>query len=260
MITLIGTGHVFDIGARVREEIRSRIPQVVGIELDPPRYHALRNKNKDKRGLPLAYRILANFQTRIANQYGVEAGDEMLAASEEARALGVPLALIDADAQQTFAKLRREMRFREKARLVGSLMAGLVLPGKAIDKQVDEMQEDYTAYFALMGDKFPTLKRVLLDERNVHMARALSEMAKTQERIVAVMGDGHVDGVRDILAGEGLAVEAVRLKELRARPAAGLPQASPLGGDGGAPIAATGTASATIRVDVSAMPPPPREP
>ena len=57
-ITLIGTGHVFDIGAKVREEIRRRSPQVVGIELDPPRFHALRSKTKDRKGLPLSYRIL----------------------------------------------------------------------------------------------------------------------------------------------------------------------------------------------------------
>lgn len=241
LVTLIGTGHVFDIGAKVREEIRRRAPQVVGIELDPPRYHALRNKSKDRKGLPLAYRILADFQTRIANSYGVEAGDEMLAASDEARALGVPLALIDADAQQTFAKLRREMGFRERMRLLGSLAVGLVLPGKSVDKQVDAMQEDYSVYFAEMGDKFPTLKRVLLDERNVHMARALREMARTQDRIVAVMGDGHVDGVRDLLAKDGIGVATVRLKELRRKDPA--PQ---------------GTATATLSYDVPGEAPPPR--
>ena len=246
IVTLIGTGHVFNIGARVRQEIRERAPQVVGVELDGPRFQALRSRNRDRKGLPLAYRILADFQTRIANEYGVEAGDEMLAASDEARELGVPLALIDKDAQQTFAKLRREMKFGEKARLVGSLVAGLVLPGKAIDKQVDEMQENYAAYFEQMQDKFPTLKRVLLDERNEHMARALSEMARTQERIVAVMGDGHVDGVRDILAGEGIDVQTVRLKELRAQPAPATP--------------AQGTATASIQYDVADDPVPPRDP
>lgn len=246
VITLIGTGHVFNIGARVRHEIRQRAPQVVGIELDGPRFHALRNKTKDRKGLPLAYRILADFQTRIANEYGVEAGDEMLAASDEARELGVPLALIDKDAQQTFAKLRREMKFGEKARLVGSLVASLVLPGKAIDKQVDDMQENYAAYFEQMQDKFPTLKRVLLDERNEHMARALSDMARTQERIVAVMGDGHVDGVRALLSDEGLDVQTVRLKELRAQAAPATPP--------------EGTATASIHYDVADEPPPPRDP
>jgi pheromone shutdown protein TraB len=244
LITLIGTGHVFDIGARVREEIRIRLPQVVGIELDGPRYHALRTKHKDRRGTPLVYRLLADFQTRIANEYGVEAGDEMLAASEEAKALNVPLALIDKDAQQTFVRLRKEMRFGEKARLVGSAVVGLlpILPGKSIEKQVQEMQEDYTAYFVEMEKRFPTLKRVLLDERNEHMARALQDLAERNERVVAVMGDGHVDGVQALLAGRGLPVETVRLKELRAKAAA-----------------AQGNATATLTMTIEGDPPPPRD-
>lgn len=244
MITLIGTGHVFDIGARVRDEIRRRAPHVVGIELDGPRYHALRSRNKDRRGMPIVYRLLADFQTRIANEYGVEAGDEMLAASDEARAMGVPVALIDKDAQQTFHRLRKEMRFGEKMRLLGSAVVGLVpiLPGKSVEKQVEEMQEDYSSYFVEMGKRFPTLKRVLLDERNEHMARALAQMATTNERVVAVMGDGHVDGVRDLLVTLGLPVETVRLKEMRAKGAA--PQ---------------GNASATVEYTIEAESPPPRE-
>lgn len=245
MITLVGTGHVFDIGSRVRDEIRKRGPQIVAIELDPPRYHALRNKDAQQQAegrakAPFVYRMLADFQKRIASQYGTEAGAEMLAAAEEARALGVPLALIDKNAQETFQRLLREMKFGEKIKLAGSAMAGMFVPGKSIDKQVDEMQDDYARYFGEMGKRFPTVKRVLLDERNEHMARALVEMAKTQERIVAVMGDGHVDGVSAILVAQGIALETVRLKELRA------------------PAPPVGTASATITLDVSGESPPPR--
>ena len=245
MITLVGTGHVFDIGSRVRDEIRKRAPQIVAIELDPPRFHALRTKDQPQPAgakqhkAPFVYRMLADFQKRIASQYGTEAGAEMLAAAEEARALGVPLALIDKDAQQTFQRLLSEMRFSEKAKLAGSAMAGLFLPGKSIDKQVDEMQDDYARYFDEMGKRFPTVKRVLLDERNEHMARAIIEMAKTNERIVAVMGDGHVDGISAILQTQGLAFETVRLKQLRSA----------------APV---GTATATISLDISGESPPPR--
>ena len=252
MITLVGTGHVFDIGARVREEIRSRAPHAVAIELDKPRYHALRNKDAQTGEAPLVYRALASFQKRLANEYGVEAGAELLAAADEANALGVPLWLIDKDAQATFQRLFSEMRFGEKARLAGSVVASVFMAGKTIEKQVDEMQEDYGAFYVEMGKRFPTVKRVLLDERNEHMAAVLAHMAQAQERIVAaagrdatedqddarrrvrivaVMGDGHVDGVRDILAGRGLAVETVRLKALR----------------GAAP---QGTATATVSFDV----------
>lgn len=239
MITLVGTGHVFDIGTRVREEIRRRTPQVVAIELDPPRFHALRSKNKDRSKTPFMYRMLADFQTRVADQYGVEAGAEMLAAAEEARALNVPLALIDKDAQQTFRKLLKEMRWKEKVTLAGSAIAGLFLPGKSIDKQVEEMQDDYASYFEEMGKRFPTLKRVLLDERNEHMARALVEISKTQQNVVAVVGDGHVDGMLAILRAQGHEVDVVRLKQLRAAP--------------------TGTATATVTWDVPGDPPPPRD-
>lgn len=242
LVVLVGTGHVFDIGARVREEIRKAGPQVVGIELDGPRFQALRNRNKDKKGVPLVYRLLADFQTRIADAYGVEAGDEMLAAAEEARALGVPVALIDADAQRAFARLRQEMGFGEKMRFLGSVLVGAILPGKSIESQVDDMQNNYAAYFEEMGKRFPTLKRVLLDERNEHMARTLAELAKTRARLVAVVGDGHVDGMRDLLLARGLRVETVRLKDLRAKPAE-----------------AKGNATATLSVEVPAMSPPPRE-
>jgi pheromone shutdown protein TraB len=241
-VALVGTGHVFDIGARVREEVRRRAPQVVAIELDPPRYHALRSKDKGGRAkAPFVYRLLAGFQARLAEDYGVEAGAEMLAAADEAQALGVPLALIDADAQRTFQRLLREMRFGEKMRLLGSAVAGAFLPGKSIEKQVDEMQEDYSKYFEEMAKRFPTLKRILLDERNEHMARALSGMSRAQQRVVAVVGDGHVDGVRAILQRQGISVEAVRLKELRAKP-----------------VAAQGNASATLTMTIEGTSPPPR--
>lgn len=238
MITLVGTGHVFDIGARVRHEIRRRGPRIVAIELDPARYHALRTKNKDRSKTPLVYRILADFQTRVADQYGVEAGAEMLAAADEARALNVPLALIDKDAQQTFQKLLREMPWGERLRLAGSAVAGLLLPGGSIEKQVQDMQEDYASYFDEMGKRFPTLKRILLDERNEHMALALGEIARTQDHVVAIVGDGHVDGMLELLRAGGQTVEVVRLKELRAAP--------------------TGTATATVSMDVAGDEPPPR--
>jgi pheromone shutdown protein TraB len=243
-ITLVGTGHVFDIGARVRQEIRQRAPHVVAIELDPPRYHALRNKSQDRKGAPIVYRMLADFQTKVANEYGVEAGDEMLAAANEAQALGVPLALIDADAQRTFQRLVKEMRFGEKMRLAGSAFLGVIIPSKNVEKQVAQMQEDYASYFAEMGKKFPTLKRVLLDERNEHMARALVEIAKTGQRVVAVVGDGHVDGMLAILRGQGQQVEVVRLKDLRAKQ-----EAPPIG-----------TNVASVTFDISSAPPPPRGP
>src|SRR5437016_3966490 len=71
MITLLGVGHVFDIGRSIRSEILARRPKVVALELDPIRYDALLSRTPRARGLS-ALALLAQFQIRIARQYGVE--------------------------------------------------------------------------------------------------------------------------------------------------------------------------------------------
>src|SRR5213596_2550646 len=44
MITLLGVGHVFDIGAAIRAEVFARRPKVVALELDPVRYQAIMSR------------------------------------------------------------------------------------------------------------------------------------------------------------------------------------------------------------------------
>lgn len=221
MITLLGTGHVFDLRMRVTEEIVRRMPGVVALELDPGRYRALLAPPDSKRDAPLAYRTIANFQERLANAYGVRAGDEMRAASDAARDLRVPVALIDLDARLVFERLKKEMPWREKFRLLGATVGGILTPAKGIEAEVDRLAADYELAFEEMGKKFPTLKRVLLDERNVHMARAVQDLQRSHATVVAVVGDGHVDGMKAILDKEGATVETVRLKALRTPSAPG---------------------------------------
>jgi len=54
---------------------------------------------------------------------------------------------------------------------------------------------------------------VLIDDRNMHMARNISELAKKHTNIVAVVGDGHVPGLLEAL--KPLEVEVIRLRDLR---------------------------------------------
>ncbi len=241
VITILGTGHVFNLRARVQEEIFRRHPEVVCIELDPLRYRALKAQARGETGstknVPVFYRLLASFQTRIAGEYGVKAGDEMLAASDAAQDLRVPLALIDVDAQRTFRRTWQEMGYRERLRLAGSIVGSVFMPSKTVESQVEEMEENYDLYFTLLGDKFPTLKRILLDERNEHMAKALQGLATRHANVIAVLGDGHVDGVKRILEEGGLDVDVVRLKALR------VPRDAPPAGD------TTASASFTYSLD-----------
>lgn len=220
MITLIGTAHVFDLRRRLQREVMERTPDVVCLELDPPRLQALlaRQRGEQRQApAPPAYRLLAEFQDRMAASRGIAPGDEMLAAYEAATAAKVPVALIDLDAQQAFGRLWGAMGLWEKARFLGSAALSAVLPRWYVDRELERIQGDPAGVLEELGKEYPTVKRVLIDERNAHMAARLAALrTQGKERIVAVVGDGHVEGIRGILAARAPPedVAVVRLKDL----------------------------------------------
>ena len=63
------------------------------------------------------------------------------------------------------------------------------------------------------GAEFPSAKKVLIDDRNTHMAHAIRKLNDEFGDLVAVVGDGHVDGLKRLLEGKSL--EVIRLKDLR---------------------------------------------
>ncbi len=217
MITIVGVGHVFAISEGVKDLIRSRRPEVVCLELDPGRYRALVHRD-ESRAVPLQYRLLGYFQKRMATKFGTEVGDEMIAAVEAAREVGAKVALIDMDAATVFARLWKRMSFREKTHLMGGAFVGLFASKERVEKELGKYEESSDQYMELMGAGFPSIKEVLIDDRNRFMANRLSEIATQHTSILAVVGDGHVSGIASGLAGSE--VETVRLKDLRTQPAA----------------------------------------
>jgi len=215
MITLVGVGHVFAISDNVKELIRSKRPEVVCLELDPARYQSLMRKQTSD-DVPLQYLLLAKIQKRMAGKFDVEVGDEMMAAAVAAGEVGAKLALIDMDASAVFAKLWRKMSLKEKVGLFVGAFAGLVASKETVEREMEHYTENDSQYIEKMGEGFPTIKEVLIDERNRFMADRISSLAATHGSIVAVVGDGHVPGMLEALRSQQ--VEAVRLKELRSGP------------------------------------------
>ncbi len=215
MITLLGVGHVFDIGKAIRAEIFARRPKVVALELDPVRYHALMNRTPHGRGLsPLA--LLAQFQMRIARQYGVEVGDEMVAAARAAQEVGSEIALIDLDSRAVLRRVWREMSFRERVRLLLSAVGGLFTRKERVEAELQRFYQDEASFLQEFARELPTAKRILIDERNGTMATSLRQLAEAKGDVVAVVGEGHVDGLLQHL--DGVATEIVHLQELRSAP------------------------------------------
>jgi pheromone shutdown protein TraB len=218
MITLVGVGHVFAISDQVRNLIRTKRPQIVCIELDPARYQALRNRDSPRK-VPIQYKLLSYLQVRMAGKFGTEAGDEMLAAASAAGEVGAKVALIDVDAGVVLAMLWRKMSFKEKVQLLGGALTGLVISKKTVERELERYENNEEQYLEALSSGFPTLKTILIDDRNKHMAERISALSTEYAEILAVVGDGHIPGIVQQLGQKQ--IETIRLRELRKSPEEG---------------------------------------
>jgi len=217
MIIILGVGHVFDIASQVRAIIEQEHPDAVCVELDPARYQALLNPG-GRSNARFTYRLLASMQKRLAHQYGGEGGSEMLAATKAAQEIHAEVLLIDADANLLFRRLYSEMPMKEKLKLSMSAVASLFISRRRMEKELDQFQGNEDVYLAEMGEQFPTLKRVLLDERNELMAKRIDQAAAVYPNVLAVVGDGHVEGIIHLLDRDDIKV--YRLRDIRGQPKA----------------------------------------
>lgn len=214
MITLIGVGHVFDISKSLENAILERNPSVVCVELDPARYQALFSRG-DERELPIVYKMLARFQEKIAKKYDTRVGSEMLTAIETAKMLNAKVAFIDMEASRIVANFWRSMTIKERMKFIFALFTSVFIRKKRIEKELKRFEENEGYYLESFGREFPTAKRVLIDDRNIHMAETIRKISKEHENVVAVVGDGHVEGIRRLLGTTN--IEIIRLSQLRER-------------------------------------------
>ena len=211
VLTLVGVGHVFDITRQVREVIIARRPGVVGLELDRARFAAL--QQEERRGGPPVYFLMALFQKRVADMYGGTVGQEMLAAAQAAKEVGARVAFVDRDSLEVFRAWIGGMPFRERLKLFASLFTSFFVTKERVDAELAKYEEDQVGYLELFAKELPHTKRVLIDDRNAHMAGVLRSLHADAGRVLAVVGDGHIEGIRSQLAD--LPLEVIRLRDLR---------------------------------------------
>jgi pheromone shutdown-related protein TraB len=222
MITLIGTGHVFNLSQALINIFDEKQPDILCVELDKQRYNALVLKQTDpekykehSKNLPIIYKVLARFQDGMAKEYGVQAGEEMLTTINYAQSHQLPLAFIDMNAQVLFKRMLRQMSFSEKVKIMFSGFAGFFVSKKRVEKELSKIEDKFDEYIEEISKKFPTIKHVLIDERNAFMTQQLLAANEKYEKVIAVVGDGHIPGLSDMLSKKEMEFEMVRLSELR---------------------------------------------
>ena len=222
MITLIGTGHVFNLKDALIDIFDEKNPSVICVELDRQRLNSLilKKTNPEKyedaaKKNPFIYRILARFQDNMAKEYGVKAGDEMLTAINYARSHEKQLELIDTNAQKLFSKMLKSMTISEKLKLLISGFSGLFIRKERVEKELKKIENEFDKYLEEIGERFPTIKKILIDERNENMAKKIMDLIEKHEIIIACVGDGHINGISKIFDENKIQYETIRLNELR---------------------------------------------
>jgi len=191
-ISIVGTGHVLRKSLQaVKSETQEFKPDVVALELDMPRFLALRKRKRPKpKGI--VERLLFELQKEASKTTGVKAGAEMLAAAREARKHNIPVVLIDRDIRITLKRALHNMSFSEKLKLLVGMIGGIfeVRDKAKLDSligQKDELMEEFKK-------ELPSFYKALVTERDVYMARAIASLP--QSRVMVVVGAGHLNGLK----------------------------------------------------------------
>ena len=202
-LTLIGTMHVDPKSALfVSDSILRLRPEVVALELDRSRLFALQNPESSRAtgSLGPSYLGLVLLERFAGQLTGSAPGTEMLRAVEAASRVDAKVELIDLPISATVAGLR-SLPLREKLRIAVDSIAGIVaLPfGRAgLEGLTENIQEQLVTF----RSRYPSLSRLLLDQREEHMVSRLREILDTSTgAIVGVVGFGHLAGLKKGLTG-----------------------------------------------------------
>ncbi len=213
-ITLLGTAHVSkESVALVEKKILSGEFDCVAVELCPARYENLTNQSwwknldiyeifkKKKASLLLVNLALSAYQKRLADKVGIEAGKEMLRATELAREKNIRLEVIDRDISTTLHRLVTEVSFWQKIKIFAGLIVGIFVGEDVDHEQIENLKKGDMLHSVIeeFGESLPEIKRVLIDERDEFMTGKLALLASSEnapKNILAIVGAGHLIGMQ----------------------------------------------------------------
>ena len=211
----MGTAHVSRESTElVRRVVEQERPDRVCVELDEQRYQALANETRwesldlkqliRNRQLPtlLANLLLASYQKRLGLQLGVKPGAELLEAVKTAEEKEIPVSLCDRSIRATMLRAWRTMSFWKKNKLMAAFLAAIFSKEELSEDDLRELRQKdvLSEMMSDVAELFPQISRVLIDERDTYLAHKIRE--SEGNKVVAVLGAGHLEGVKKELADD----------------------------------------------------------
>ncbi len=211
-IVLVGTAHISKKSVDlVREVIEREKPDCVCVELDEKRHEALTKRQrweslnlkeviyKKQLSTLLANLVMASYQKKLGDQLGVLPGTELLEAARTAEENGIPVSLSDRDVRVTMRRAWHRTSLIKKSYLLASLLVSLFDRTEISEEKLSELKDTdvLSELMHELGQALPEIKTVLIDERDTYLAEKIKQAQG--EKIVAVVGAGHVEGIKTAL-------------------------------------------------------------
>ena len=225
-IILVGTAHISkDSIDEVNGVIREAKPSRVCVELDASRYAAMTDKDnwekldmakifKEGKGfLLMANLVLSGFQRRMGSGAGVKPGEEMRAALDTAKELGIPNDLCDREVQITLRRAWARCNLWSKCKLLAALLSSAFSSEKLKPEEIENLKQknELDGMMSELAEFLPGVKEALIDERDSYLAAKIWQSgledtspgdteftAPPQNKcsVVAVVGAGHLEGIK----------------------------------------------------------------
>jgi len=242
--TIIGTAHVSKASAEaVKEMAETGDYDAIAVELCQARYDALTAERKwtdldlykiirqGKAGLVMANLALSAYQRRIADQFGIEPGAEMRAATVAAKERDLPLQLIDRDLATTLRRSYANVPWYKRLYLMAGLALGMVSSEEIDEEAIEKLKEGdiLESTFTEFAEQSPELFEALIVERDRYMAVRLREenMDSSGRKVLVVIGAGHMEGMASHLESGTVSPQGEREKLDRMPPRAKWPRLIP---------------------------------
>lgn len=208
-IYLVKTAHVSKNSVEDVDECVNEVkPDSICIELDDDRYKKMMDPEKWREmdivkvikqkqvGFLLVNVILSSFQKRMAKTMDSTTGAEMMEGIKLANENNINLVMADRSIKTTFSRIWHKLSAKEKFKLLYSSIESIFEDEEITEEDIAKLKEADALEAALLdiGKEFPTVKKVLVDERDQYLCEKIR--TAPGKKIVAIIGAAHANGIK----------------------------------------------------------------
>ena len=177
-LMIIGTAHVIDLSLPLERYIKNFSPDIIALELDKQRWHALKTESQRTEG-PFFLRVLARLQKYLGDYFGSSPGSEMIVATNIANSIGAKLAFIDKPILQTIQGAWKNMPWNELFGIIIDSMISFVGGG---DSNIENSMKtgDFSKELDQFSSQYPYVKKELIDKRDIYMSTNIVKLFRSQ--------------------------------------------------------------------------------